>query len=178
MVAICLGLSVLTHWGLDKMAAIFSTTYSNAFSWMKMYEFGIKISLKFVPKGPISNIPALVQIMAWHWPGNKPLSEPMMVRLLTYICVTWPQWVKAIQHIQGYFQVSWHKFLCCSMSWSIKCLVDTNSAASQQISTCSSNVSTPSSSGSSRRCAWHQTSANVYSCWENSSKSQHSKLTQ
>ena len=25
----------------------------------------IKISLKFVPKGPISNIPALVQIMAW-----------------------------------------------------------------------------------------------------------------
>ena len=26
----------------------------------------IKISLKFVPKGPINNIPALVQIMAWR----------------------------------------------------------------------------------------------------------------
>ena len=25
----------------------------------------IKISLKFVPKDPINNIPALVQIMAW-----------------------------------------------------------------------------------------------------------------
>ena len=54
----------------------------------------INISLKFVPKGPINNIPALVQIMAWHRPGNKPLSEPMMVILLTHICVTRPQWVK------------------------------------------------------------------------------------
>ena len=36
----------------------------------------IKISLKFVHKGPINNIPALVQIMAWRRPGDKPLSEP------------------------------------------------------------------------------------------------------
>ena len=41
----------------------------------------IKISLKFVPKGSINNIPALVQIMAWRRPGDKPLSEPMIVRL-------------------------------------------------------------------------------------------------
>ena len=53
----------------------------------------IKISLKFVPKDPINNIPALVQMMAWRWPGDKPLSEPMMVRLLAHICVTRPQWV-------------------------------------------------------------------------------------
>ena len=53
----------------------------------------IKISLKFVPKGPINNIPALVQIMAWRRPGDKPLSEPMMVSLLTHMCVTRPQWV-------------------------------------------------------------------------------------
>ena len=38
----------------------------------------IKISLKFVPEGPINNIPALVEIMAWCRPGDKPLSEPMM----------------------------------------------------------------------------------------------------
>ena len=31
----------------------------------------IEISLKFVPKGPINNIPALVQIMAWRRPGDK-----------------------------------------------------------------------------------------------------------
>ena len=54
----------------------------------------IKISLKFVPKGPINNIPALVQIMAWRRPGDKPLSEPMMVSLPTHICVTRPQRVK------------------------------------------------------------------------------------
>ena len=53
----------------------------------------IKISLKFVPKGPIINIPALVQIMAWRRSGDKPLSEPMMVSLPTHICVTRPQWV-------------------------------------------------------------------------------------
>ena len=39
-----------------------------------------QISLKFVPKGPINTIPAVVQIMTWRWPGNKPLSEPMMVQ--------------------------------------------------------------------------------------------------
>ena len=51
----------------------------------------IKISLKFVPRGPINNISALVQIMAWRRPGDKPLSEPMMVSLPTHICVTRPQ---------------------------------------------------------------------------------------
>ena len=54
----------------------------------------IQISLKFVPKGSINNIPVLVQIMAWCRPGNKPSSEPMVVSLLTHICVTQPQWIK------------------------------------------------------------------------------------
>ena len=61
-----------------------------------MYEISIKISLKFVPEGSISNIPVLVQIMAWRRPGDKPLSEPMMFSLLTHICVTRPQWVNKI----------------------------------------------------------------------------------
>ena len=55
----------------------------------------IIISLMFVPKGLIYNIPALVQIMAWCRPGDKPLSEAMMIYLLTHICVTWPQWVNS-----------------------------------------------------------------------------------
>ena len=54
----------------------------------------LKISLKFVPKVQINNIPPLVQIMAWRPPGDKPLSEPMVVSLLTHICVTRPQWLK------------------------------------------------------------------------------------
>ena len=67
---------------------IFKCIFLNENVWIP-----IKISLKFVPKGPINNIPALVQIMAWHQPGGKPLSEPMMGRLPTHICVTRPQWV-------------------------------------------------------------------------------------
>ena len=51
----------------------------------------ITFSLKFVPKGPINAIPSLVQIMAWRRSGDKPLSEPVMVSLLTHICVTRPQ---------------------------------------------------------------------------------------
>ena len=52
----------------------------------------LKIPLNFVPRGPINNILALVQIMAWRRPGDdKPLSEPMMVRLPTHICVYRPQ---------------------------------------------------------------------------------------
>ena len=40
----------------------------------------IHISLKFVPRSPIGNKPALVQVMAWHQTGDKPLPEPMMIQ--------------------------------------------------------------------------------------------------
>ena len=56
----------------------------------------IRISLKFVPKVPINNIPALVQIMAWRRSGDKPLSQPMMDSLLMHICITPPQWVNTL----------------------------------------------------------------------------------
>ena len=68
---------------------IFKCIFLNENVWIS-----ISISLKFVPEGPINNIPALVQIMAWRRPGDKPLSEPMQVNLLTHICVTRPQCVK------------------------------------------------------------------------------------
>ena len=45
----------------------------------------LKISLRFVPKVPVNDIPSLIQIMAWHRPSDKPLFEPMMVSLLTQI---------------------------------------------------------------------------------------------
>ena len=77
---------LLTHFSLDKMAAISLMTFSDAFSSMKSF----KISLKFVPKGPINKIPVLVQIIAW------PLSEPYIYNIYIYICVTKPQWVKRV----------------------------------------------------------------------------------
>ena len=60
----------------------------------------LKISLKFVPKVPINNILALVQIMTWRRPGDQPLSEPMMVSLLTHICFTRAQWVNWFEYCQ------------------------------------------------------------------------------
>ena len=87
--------SILTHWGRDKMVDISQTTFSYEFSWMKMYEFRLKFHWSLFLRDPINNIPSLVQIMAWRRPGDKPLSEPMMVRLPTHIYVTRPQWVKS-----------------------------------------------------------------------------------
>ena len=72
---------------------IFKSISLNENVWMSL-----KIALKFVPKVRINNIPTLVQTMAWRRPGDKPLSEPMMVSLLTYICVIRPQWVKQLGH--------------------------------------------------------------------------------
>ena len=43
--------SVLTHWGRDKMADIFQTTFSNVFSSMKMHEFiRLRFHLNLFPK--------------------------------------------------------------------------------------------------------------------------------
>ena len=52
---------------------IFKRIFLNENVWIS-----IETSLKFVPVGPINNIPAMGQIMAWHRPGNKPLSDAMM----------------------------------------------------------------------------------------------------
>ena len=51
-------------------------------NWIFLNEIiwiSIKILLKIAPKGPNNNMPALVQIMAWRRPGDKTLSEPMMI---------------------------------------------------------------------------------------------------
>ena len=76
----CVGLNVLTNWRWDKMATILQTMLLNTLV-NENIKIPIKISLNFVPDGSINNIPALVQIMVWRHPGNKPLSEPMMVSL-------------------------------------------------------------------------------------------------
>ena len=70
---------------------IFKCIFLNENVWIS-----IKISLKSVPKGPNNSIPALVQIMAWRRPDDKPLFEPILVSLLTHISVTRPQWANRI----------------------------------------------------------------------------------
>ena len=56
---------IITHWGRDKMAAIFA---DDIFKYIFLNEsvwISLKISFKFVFKVRINNIPALLQIMAW-----------------------------------------------------------------------------------------------------------------
>ena len=73
---------------------IFKCIFLNENLWILL-----KISLKFIPKVWIHNIPALVQIMAWRQPGDKPLSEPIIAYFaevymhhsasITYYKVNW-----------------------------------------------------------------------------------------
>ena len=86
----------LTHWGRDKVAAIFQTPFSNAFSWMEMYEFRLKFHWSLFPMVQLRIFQHWFPIMAWRRPGDKPLFGPMMVRLLTHICVAPPRWAKTI----------------------------------------------------------------------------------
>ena len=51
------------------MAAIFHDIFNWIFSNENVW-ISIKIALRFVLKGPVNNIPALVQIMAWRRSGD------------------------------------------------------------------------------------------------------------
>ena len=88
----CINILRLRENGHDFANDIFKCTFVK-----EIVLIPIEISLKFVPEGHINKIPTLVQIMAWHHPGDKPLSVPTMVCLLMHICVTWPQRVKCIK---------------------------------------------------------------------------------
>ena len=77
---------------------IFKCCFLNENIWIS-----IKFLLKFVPKGPINNILALVQIMAWCWPGDKPLSEPTLVSYWRIYASLGTQWFKCI----GQRQCGW-----------------------------------------------------------------------
>ena len=67
-----------THEGQDRMVTIlrwhFICMFFSGNNWIL-----IKIILNLVPKGSMNNKPALVQMITWHWTGNKPLSEITMV---------------------------------------------------------------------------------------------------
>ena len=64
---------------------IFKGIFSNENVWIL-----IKISLKLALKFRVNNITAFVQIMTWLRPGDKPSSEPTMVRLQMHICIYAP----------------------------------------------------------------------------------------
>ena len=90
-------IGALTHWGRQN-----DNNFAETIFWLTILNRNVQIainnSIQFVPKSPINNIPVLVQTMAWGRPGDRPLSEPMMVSSLTHICVTRPQWVNGLRY--------------------------------------------------------------------------------
>ena len=93
-VMLCHSKDFLTHLLLDKMAAILADTIFKCILLNEKFCIVIRISLKFVPKGPIDNKWALVQVMAWRQTGDKPLPGPMMTSSLMHTCSTMGRWVK------------------------------------------------------------------------------------
>ena len=57
----------------------------------------VEISVKFVPKGPIDNYPALVQIMAWRPIGADPIHWSIYAALGEDELTHWDQ----VTHING-----------------------------------------------------------------------------
>ena len=64
------------------MAAILADDIFNGIFLNENDRIPIHISLKCVPRSPVDNKPALVHVMAWHWTGNKPLSEPKTTQFI------------------------------------------------------------------------------------------------
>ena len=67
---------------------LFANDMFKCIFFIQNVRISLRISLKFVPKGPINNIAALVQIMAWPLVGAKLLSEPMMVRIPMHVSLS------------------------------------------------------------------------------------------
>ena len=62
----------------------------------------IRISLKFIPKGPIGNKPAMVPEMVWHRVGDKPLPEPVLTMS-----------TNAYMRHQGKMNIGNGEMICC-----------------------------------------------------------------
>ena len=88
---------------------IFKFVFLNGNVWISH-----NISLKFVLSVQINNIQALFQIMAWHWPGDKPLSQPMLTQFTdTY---DWPWLLASPGHQQPWHCVD-YGYSCLLGKW-------------------------------------------------------------
>ena len=90
----------LTHWCRDKMDAIYQTTFSIAFSWMKIYKFRLRFHWNLFLGVQLT----IFQHWFRWWLGtDRATSHYLKQWWLVYwriyaslICVTRPQWVKTL----------------------------------------------------------------------------------
>ena len=86
---------------------IFKCIFLTEDAWISL-----KISFKFIRKFWINNIPTLPQVMAWRRPGEKPLSEAMMVSSLTHVCGTRGKWVNMTKYRIDFMSLKRNCFDC------------------------------------------------------------------
>ena len=65
-----------------QIGRLFTDDIFKCISLNEKVRISIEIPLKFVSDGPINIIRALVEIMAWCRPGDKPLSEPRLTQFI------------------------------------------------------------------------------------------------
>ena len=73
---------ILTHIPPGQNGRNFGRRHVQLYFFNESYRIPIQISLKYVPMSPIGNRPALVQVMAWHRSGDKPLPRAMMIQFI------------------------------------------------------------------------------------------------
>ena len=74
---------------MDKMAAFLADDIFNCIFLNENDRIPIQTSLRYVPRGPIDNNLALVQVMAWCRTGDKPLPEAMMTQFIDAYMQHW-----------------------------------------------------------------------------------------
>ena len=61
---------------------------------MTRFVFGFELHWSVFLEGPIGNMSALVQVMAWHRTGDKALHEPMLTQYTDAYLWHMGRWVK------------------------------------------------------------------------------------
>ena len=90
------------HWGLVKTAAIFQTTFSDAFSWMKTFEF----QTTFYRTMFLRMLFTIWQHWFREWLGDEQAKSHYLKQcwyaVHTHICVSLPQWVSSSPRCAAY----------------------------------------------------------------------------
>ena len=90
-----LGPNELNHWGREQMTAILQTTFSNTFSWMKMYELQLRFHWILFPRVQLT----IFQHWFRWWLGADQATSHYLNQwqpsLLMHICIFGSQWVKS-----------------------------------------------------------------------------------
>ena len=92
---------VLTHFPVNKMAAFFADGIFACIFMNEKFCISFRISLKFVPRGPIDNKSALVKVMAWSLTGDMNQYLPSS---LMHIYGTSESWIECMTGDQPFNQ--------------------------------------------------------------------------